>query len=119
MKNFNIKTYCAALCGFALLFGAQSCYREDMQQLYSRQYLTSVGLKDLQDLTDATNKQLKDLQLLIEKMGNKEPITKTEEVFKEIGGKQVAVGINLTFGDKTVYIPYGKDGANGAKGEKR
>lgn len=97
----------AALMAVAVCFS--SCYKEDMQTLYSRQYVTP----DLTKLIDDVNTALTDLRTGINNIENKEPISALEYVTKD----GVQVGANITFGNKTVYVPFGTKGERGNPGD--
>ena len=107
------KIFTAIATCLVALFCLQSCYKEDAQELYQRQYSTSVTIADLQDQANQFNKQITDLQITINNLRDKEPITK---VIYENSGKDTT-GVFITLGNTTVYIPYGKNGKDGVDGK--
>ena len=54
----------------------QSCYKEDAQELYQRQYATSVAMADFQAQADHFNQKINGLELSVNMLINREPVSK-------------------------------------------
>ena len=65
-------------CALALtsMLALHSCYKEDAQELYQRQFTTSVAMADLQEQADRFNKRIGDLQLTVNMLVNRDPVSK-------------------------------------------
>lgn len=91
-------------CLLAFAWVLSSCYKEDAQILYSRQYV----IPELTTLRDELNKRLDELQDGLTKVINAEPINNLEYVV-ENGD---TVGVRITIGTTKIFLPYGKNGKN-------
>lgn len=105
MNKYIIKSFLALL---AIAFSLSSCYKEDTQILYSRQYV----IPSLTAWRDSVNNSLKELHLGLVAISKREPVTNLEYVV--VNGD--TVGVRMTLGKKTIYIPYGKNGRDGKDG---
>lgn len=85
------------------------CYKEDTQELLRRQYLTSVARKDLQTVIDSLNKGLKGVDDAIKLIDGKDPVAAVN--YHVVDGD--TLGVTLTLGSKTIYIPFGRKGEDG------
>ncbi len=91
----------------------QSCYKEDAQELYQRQYATSVAMADLQEQADHFNQKINGLELSVNMLINREPVSKIIYAVE----KTDTVGAYLTLGKTTIYVPFGRDGKDGLNGK--
>lgn len=104
MKNVMKLHFCTVMaCTLLLLTG---CYKEDTQILYSRQYV----IPDLTKLRDSLNNNLNGLRDGLIRLEQKEPISNIAYVTQNGD----TVGVSLTFGTQTVYVPFGRNGNNGS-----
>ena len=111
MKRKDISQLAAM--ALLLLTGVTSCYKEDAQILYSRQYVTSVSLKDLQALADDINGKIAGLQGALSRFQVEKPIVDLEPDIQD--GEQV--GAWVTWDDVQLYVPFGKNGKDGRDGK--
>ena len=107
------KTIIGCALALASMFAFHSCYKEDAQELYQRQFATSVAMADLQDQADRFNKSIGDLQITVNMLVNREPVSKVIYAIE----KTDTVGAYLTLGKTTIYIPFGRDGKDGLNGK--
>lgn len=93
-----------------------SCYKEDTNVLYSRQYVVAETLKDLNDKLDTINNNITNLQTVINNLSSGEPVS--VEYTKNLNGENVGVTIFYEKnGTKTEYfVPFAKDGKDGKDG---
>lgn len=89
-----------------------SCYKEDAQELYSRQYVTSVNLHMLNRTADSLNLVIVNLQNAIEVLKNRQPVQKI--VYNVYNGD--TLGATLTIDTLVAYIPFGRNGKDGMNG---
>ncbi len=99
-----------SLVGLSCLFIISSCYKEDINVLYSRQIVISDSTKlELHK----TNEDLQKLQSLYELINSKKSI---KDVLY-IPDEKNANAVRIVFTDNsTIDIPYGKDGKDGKDG---
>lgn len=112
-KFFTPRNLAWMSTALVVLTSLQSCYKEDAQELYQRQYVTSVALADLQDQANIFNKQIGDLQLAINNLRDREPISKL--IYETTGTD--TTGAFMTLGNTTIYIPFGRNGRDGKDGQ--
>ena len=107
------KTLIGCALALASMTALHSCYKEDAQELYQRQFTTSVAMADLQDQADRFNKRIGDLQLTVNMLVNREPVSKIIYAIENTD----TVGAYITLGKSTIYVPFGRDGKDGLNGK--
>ena len=107
------KTLIGCALALASMTALHSCYKEDAQELYQRQFTTSVAMADLQDQADRFNKRIGDLQLTVNMLVNREPVSKIIYAIENTD----TVGAYITLGKSTIYVPFGRDGKDGKDGK--
>lgn len=94
---------------FTVVLTLSSCYKEDIQDLYGRQYV----IPSLTAWRDSVNNRLKELHLGLMAISKREPVSDLEYVVE----KGDTLGVKITLGIKTVFVPYGKKGKDGRDGK--
>lgn len=95
-----------------------SCYKEDVNTLYSRQYALAGSLKALNEQVNKVNENISNLREIIQILENKEPISALEyDIVTKPDHSKDTIGVKVTIGAKQIYIPFGRDGKDGKDGK--
>lgn len=109
MKRISFCKLLIVLLLFPLVMG---CYKEDVQELYSRQYVTSVNLRMLDDVADSLNNKINEIQKAVILLRDREVVSKL--VYNVKDGD--TLGATLTYDTLSTYIPFGRKGKDGRDG---
>ncbi len=115
-KTYKIdmkKTFVGCALALTSMLALHSCYKEDAQELYQRQFTTSVAMADLQEQAERFNEKINNLELSVNMLINREPVSKVIYAIE----KTDTVGAYLTLGKTTIYVPFGRDGKDGLNGK--
>ena len=110
-RKKKIVSISAYMLGLLLLVTA--CYKEDISTLYSRQYQLSTEITGLNAEILRINNEIIDLRNLYTILANK-PTTTGYEYRVTADGD--TIGIDIMLDSSKFFIPYGRNGKNGADG---
>lgn len=102
------KIYIKLLSIVVIAAVVSACYKEDVNVLYSRQYVIAENIKGVNERIKEINKGLAEIRTVITLLEEKEPIT---SITYDIVGNDT-LGAKIVFGSKEVYIPFGRDGVS-------
>lgn len=114
IKQISILTILSLLLSMTV----GSCYKEDVNTLYSRQYALAGSLKALNEQVNKVNENISNIREIIQILENKEPISALEyDIVTKPDHSKDTIGVKVTIGTKQIYIPFGRDGKDGKDGK--
>ncbi|MDY5813319.1 MAG: hypothetical protein SPJ97_02170 [Bacteroides sp.] len=111
----KIKSFLLFFLGTICLLS--SCYKEDTNVLYSRQYVLAGSIKEMNDKINGVNNQILNLKNIINLLEQKLPVSQLVYKVVDKDGVKDTLGATFNFGETTVYIPFGKKGKDGINGK--
>lgn len=97
----------------ATLMVLSACYKEDLNRVYSRQYVLAGEIKEMEGKIVTINRAISNLGDLINVIENKQPVSNLVYKVVEKDGVRDTLGAQFSFGETTVYIPFGRKGEPG------
>lgn len=101
----------------SLLMLVTGCYKEDISTLYSRQYQLSAEITGINAEILRINNEIVELRNLYTILANKPIVTGFDYRITDSNGQKDTLGIDITLDTYRFFIPYGRDGKDGADGK--